>query len=364
MELNDFYAKRSDREKMICEYRTKQRPHVVLLGAGASCAAIPYGDKNARKISAMDGFCETIGISKNINKYGLHTKSKNLEDIYMEVHERAKTDTKFIELESSIENDIRAYLNEFILPDAPTVYDFLILALREKDVIATFNWDPLIVQAYARAASITSRLPKLLFLHGNVAVKYAGSGPRTRIYMDQCDAMPKDAKILPLLYPIANKEYSKNTAINNQWEQLRYYMQRAYRFSIFGYSAPRSDQEAIAMLQSAWGHADNRNFEQTEIIDIKTDEELHSTWESFICSHHYDIVNCFFKSSISMFPRRTCETLFDTKMNLLFSKGTNLGFQPNMTFKEIEGLLSPLLNDEENTEYKPLEDPYVENANC
>ena len=65
-----------------------------------------------------------------------------------------------------------------------------------------------------------------------------------------------------------------------------------------------------------------------------------------------------------MFPRRTCETLFDTTMNLLFSKDTNLGFQPNMTFKEIEGLLSPLLNDEENTEYKPLEDPYVENANC
>lgn len=32
----------------------KKRPHVVILGAGASCAAIPNGDKNGKKISAMN----------------------------------------------------------------------------------------------------------------------------------------------------------------------------------------------------------------------------------------------------------------------------------------------------------------------
>ena len=34
------------------EYYMKNRPHVVILGAGASCAAIPLGDKYGRKISA------------------------------------------------------------------------------------------------------------------------------------------------------------------------------------------------------------------------------------------------------------------------------------------------------------------------
>ena len=30
------------------EYYMKNRPHVVILGAGASCAAIPNGDKYGR----------------------------------------------------------------------------------------------------------------------------------------------------------------------------------------------------------------------------------------------------------------------------------------------------------------------------
>ena len=40
------------------EFYMKSRPHVVILGAGASCAAIPNGDKYGRKISAMSGFID------------------------------------------------------------------------------------------------------------------------------------------------------------------------------------------------------------------------------------------------------------------------------------------------------------------
>lgn len=39
-------------------FMTKSRPHVVILGTGASCAAIPHGDKNGKKISAMNGFID------------------------------------------------------------------------------------------------------------------------------------------------------------------------------------------------------------------------------------------------------------------------------------------------------------------
>ena len=32
------------------------------------------------------------------------------------------------------------------LPDSPTLYDYLILST--MDIIATFNWDPFLLQAY------------------------------------------------------------------------------------------------------------------------------------------------------------------------------------------------------------------------
>ena len=38
------------------EHIMKNRPHVVILGAGASVATIPNGDANGKKISVMNDF--------------------------------------------------------------------------------------------------------------------------------------------------------------------------------------------------------------------------------------------------------------------------------------------------------------------
>lgn len=65
------------------EYYMKNRLHVVILGAGASCAAIPKGDKYGRKISAMSGFIDKLGLNEIISKVSIHTSSDNLEDIYI-----------------------------------------------------------------------------------------------------------------------------------------------------------------------------------------------------------------------------------------------------------------------------------------
>ena len=61
------------------EYYMKNRPHVVILGAGASCAAIPKGDKNGRKISAMSGFIDKLGFRKILNEVDIHTASDKRE---------------------------------------------------------------------------------------------------------------------------------------------------------------------------------------------------------------------------------------------------------------------------------------------
>lgn len=50
------------------EFLMKNRPHVVLLGAGATMAAIPNGDKNGRKSSVMNNFIEELGMSSIIKK--------------------------------------------------------------------------------------------------------------------------------------------------------------------------------------------------------------------------------------------------------------------------------------------------------
>ena len=44
-----------------------------------------------------------------------------------------------------------------------------------------------------------------------------------------------------------------------------------------------------------------------EIIDIEGEKELSETWQDFIHTHHYDVTKDFYKSSIGLFPRRTCE---------------------------------------------------------
>ena len=41
----------------------KQRPHLVILGAGATIATIPAGDKYGRKSSVMDNFISELQLN-------------------------------------------------------------------------------------------------------------------------------------------------------------------------------------------------------------------------------------------------------------------------------------------------------------
>ena len=53
---------------------------------------------------------------------------------------------------ATIETEIYNYFDSLRLPPTPTLYDHLMLALRKKHVIATFNWDPLLLQAARRCS--------------------------------------------------------------------------------------------------------------------------------------------------------------------------------------------------------------------
>lgn len=320
------------------------RAHTVILGAGATIAAIPNGDRNGKKSSVMNGLIEKLKLDSILAGVELHTKSNNLEDIYTELHSRPECQDVVNQLEQSLYD----YFSMLELPEEPTVYDYLVLSLTEKDVIATFNWDPLLLQAYIRCHKITNNLPHIFCLHGNVAIGYCGEHNEFGTTNARC---PVCGEILPpvrLLYPAVKKDYAAIKYVSECWNATRYSLENSYMLTIFGYSAPSSDKEAVSLLKKAWGDLEKRQLEEVSIIDILTEEEITTKWNDFIYSHHYKFSNDFFSSYLGKFPRRSCETVFATfQFNL--PPYDNKGFVEGMSWDDIKSTLSGVLEEELNT---------------
>jgi len=272
----------------------------------------------------------------------LQTRSTNLEDIYSELHGRPECQPITAELDARI----RAYFSELALPDNPNIYDLLLLALRKKDLVATFNWDPLLLQAYQRACKVTKDLPDLAFLHGNVQVGYCRNHKRGGIVSATCAECGNLFEPAPLLYPVAHKNYAEDPYIQDNWKAIRSSLKRAYRVTIFGYSAPRTDAEAIALMKEAWGAVEARELEDFEFIDIRAEDELLASWSDFVHSHHYEVHEKFFESSLAQHPRRTTVELFDRTMDCMFTEALRK-FEPDMTWAEVESLVHELVKEEE-----------------
>ena len=138
------------------------RPHVVLLGAGASKQAFPGGDANGRPLPLMSELVHTVGLESAIERAGFETPIENFEAFYSALCRTHEHDGLRLILESKI-ND---YFGRLQLPDYPTVYDYLVLSLRPKDIIATFNWDPLLYNACYRGS-----VPNLVEIENGVTSK-------------------------------------------------------------------------------------------------------------------------------------------------------------------------------------------------
>ena len=123
-----------------------KRPHVIIIGAGASLAAFPNGDRNGRRLPVIKNFVDVIGLANLFAKYGINPPYDDFEGIYSDIVAKPSQAA----LQREIETIVNDYFCGLALPDEPTLYDHLILSLRPKDVIATFNWDPFLWQAAAR----------------------------------------------------------------------------------------------------------------------------------------------------------------------------------------------------------------------
>jgi len=165
--------------------------------------------------------------------------NQNFETIFSDLFERGET-TKIDQIQEIVEE----YFGTLELPDTPTIYDHLVLSLREHDLIATFNWDPLLVYAYSRSSQAGLSLPRLAFLHGNTKIGYCPKDRVTGFIANPCSGCGKPLVRTPLLYPVQKKDYAGNTFIANEWKLLRNGFENAFMITIFGYSGPKTDAEA------------------------------------------------------------------------------------------------------------------------
>ncbi|GMV93732.1 MAG: hypothetical protein AMXMBFR82_35100 [Candidatus Hydrogenedentota bacterium] len=278
------------------------KPHVVILGAGASKAAFPSGDRNGKCVPLMNELVEAVELGGLLSEANVESPTCDFESMYDEM----SSNDELRDIRERIDNSIYSYFCGLEFPDTPTLYDYLLLSLRKKDVVATFNWDPFLVHAYRRNAGKFD-LPRLLFLHGNVAVGFCWADRVAGFHDTRCSKCGEPLARTRLLYPVSRKNYREDIFISEQWGELEKKLRSAFMITVFGYSAPESDLAAKDLMRTAWGNPDQRRMEQTEIIDVKSVQVLEKTWRPFICSHHYETHSSFFDSWIANHPRRTGE---------------------------------------------------------
>jgi len=294
------------------------RPHLVLLGAGASKAAFPNGEKNGLKLPLMADFVETVnGLSDYLGECGIDYKRQNFEDLYNSLYE----DSQYDEIRPAIEKIIYDYFAQMELPDEPTLYDHLILSLTGRDAIATFNWDPFLWQAICRNCHRVGKanLPHLIYLHGNTAVGVCTRHEKIQIGNKDgmCSKCRNRRSRSKLLFPIGKKDYNIDPFIKSSWHDVKYYLKSAYMFTIFGYSAPSSDVEAVGLLSEGWGDKNQRSMEQIELIDKIDEDIIRERWKNFIYVGHEDYHNDFYTSLIGKCSRRSANASFGANYNCI-----------------------------------------------
>jgi hypothetical protein len=123
---------------------------------------------------------------------------------------------------------------------------------------------------------------------------------------------------------VAKKDYSSDPSIKKAWEVIRVALQDALAVTIFGYSAPASDRDAVSIMQEAWGSPEKRQFESFEIIDVKPREEVRANWVGFVYSDHYRTYTNFRDSILVRHPRRSGEAFLNQYTDDKFLEGNSV----------------------------------------
>jgi hypothetical protein len=285
-----------------------QHPHVVILGAGASYAATPDGEKNQRKMPLMKDLPHALDLVSILDENQFIEATSDFEVFYDSLNASGN-----LRLQNLIEEKVVSFFDSVRITDKVTLYDRLVLSLRKKDAIATFNWDPLLVYAYRRNGFLKT-LPALLFLHGNVRLGACYDCNQLGWNDDRCLKCKKPMKSVRLLYPVTEKDYSSDPIINEEWRHLEWFLENSYFVTIFGYSAPKTDVDARSRIIDKLSSNRNKNLLQLEIIDPYAEDLTRGNLADVVTDIHYHNSDSFESSWLSRHPRLSCEALFQATM--------------------------------------------------
>ena len=316
-------------------------PHIVILGAGASIAAYNEWGKIGPALPSMLNLIDLLSLRTEISEAGYDPKLTNFEVLYDELASTGKNE----DLRQLIERRVYEYFSTLSLPEAPTIYDYLVLSLREKDIIATFNWDPFLIQAYQRNERATkTRRPRISFLHGNVKIGICETDRISGVNGNKCSKCGKPFESSKLLYPVRHKDYSTDAFVKSEWDTLRRSLGFGYYLTVFGYSAPKTDVEARQLMLTDWKKNPTLELAEVDIIDVKPEGELEENWKEFFVSHHYGIQTDIFKSYLFQHPRRSCDAF--AAATLMLKPWHDNPFPRFKTLPELQDWIKPLIDEE------------------
>ncbi len=79
-------------------------------------------------------------------------------------------------------------------------------------------------------------------------------------------------------------------------------------------------------------------MEEFELIDIRKEDEVKKSWNTFIHSHHYNYASNYFDSSLALHPRRTVESYHHWSMPMSPNEAFQDGNQIPDNFTSLDQL--------------------------
>lgn len=282
-------------------------PHVVIVGAGASIAACKI-DKNGKEVPLLKNIHNILGLTLELEKYDFsYEQMSDFEKMFSGIYGKEE----YSELQEKLEYEVCDYFSKLMISDEPTLYDYLILSLTEKDAIISFNWDPFLMQAYRRNINV-GNLPELIFPHGNAGVGVCYNCKIKGYANCLCPNCFRDFEQMPLLYPIGKKDYNQKPIIKNEWNRAKAVLAKAAGITVYGYGAPVTDVEAVELMKSANSISLMKDIAPFTIINLACNEvEQREKWKGFYEGKMMIYCNSFEESILWRNPRVSLETLFD-----------------------------------------------------
>ena len=199
----------------------------------------PNGDLHGRPVPLLRDVATELGLASRFPDGLRDLAGSDFEAAYSRLHDRDP------ELTQEIDEQVRAYFAELELPTEATIYDALLLSLRDqgRSVHVQLGSVPVPGAPSASSRRSTQRFaPNRLVPPRQRGRRFCGEHEQVRgIPGSSCWHCGKTLLSGRLLFPVEHKDYQDGSMIEREWEAAQGYLPHAFMLTVFGYSAPETE---------------------------------------------------------------------------------------------------------------------------